>query len=87
MAMRQLNDMSGRWKTRKAEDAHYEELRDRFMRLYPNLPVAERSMPIAVLDICGRSEPLSWKVCYHEVKNRSGLGKRILDRLGKMEFI
>jgi hypothetical protein len=87
MAMRHLKDVGNKWKTRKAEDEHYELLRDRFMRLYPNLPICERTMPIVVLDISMSQEPLSWKVCYHEVKNRSGLGKRILDRLDKMEFI
>lgn len=87
MAMRQLTIMDRRSKSKKAEDERYDELRCRFMRIYPNLPLCERTMPIIVLDVDGSREPLSWKVCRHHVENRTGLGKRILYWLGKMEFI
>ena len=88
MALKQLRgDGRSVGISRRAEAEQLDKLRVRFFRLYPNLPIGERSMPCIVVNVNGRSEPLSWRVCLVEVKNRTPLSKRILFWLDEMEFI
>lgn len=72
---------------RKTEAERIDDLRVRFLHIYPNLPPAERFLPCIVLKIGGNREPLSWHLCYAEVCNKTKLGERILKWLGDMEFI
>lgn len=55
----------------------------RFHRLYPNLPLPERRMTCVVID----GEPISWKLAYMEIKNKTKLSKKILEKLAEMKLI
>jgi len=72
---------------RKSKAERLDDLRVRLNRIYPNLPLGERSMPCVVLKIDGKLEPLSWRFCYTETKYKTKLSERILYWLEKMEFI
>jgi len=88
MAMKQLSgDGRSVGISRRAEAEKLDDLRVRFYRLYPNLPLMERDMPCIVIKFRGKSEPLSWHVCYQEIKFNTPLSKKILFWLDKMEFI
>ena len=58
--------------------------REKFLKLYANLPLNLRKETIVVLDKHG---PISWNVAYLEVVNSTVLGTRILDKLSKMKII
>ena len=58
-------------------------MREKFLKIFANLPIAVRSEIIAVLD----EQPMTWNVCYLEVKGKTKLGDRILKYLTKLEFI
>lgn len=55
----------------------------RFHRVYPNLPVPERTNVCCVID----GEPFSWKVARAEILGRTELGLQMLESLSKMELI
>ena len=54
-----------------------EELKAKFMRVYANLPVPERSQVVAIVD----EKPYSWDVAYSEVSNNNQLGDKILKKM------
>lgn len=88
MAMKQLSgDGRSVRISRRAEAEQLDKLRVKFFRLYPNLPLHERDMPCIVIKFDGKLEPLSWRVCFMEVKFNTPLSKKILYWLDKMEFI
>ena len=58
-------------------------LREKFLKVYSNLPLKLRDEIILVLD----DEPITWRVAYLEVKNETKLGKEILKRLFKLKII
>ncbi len=51
--------------------------KEKFMKVYANLPVPEREQIIAVID----DEPYSWKQAYNEIQNDTNLGEKILEQL------
>ena len=51
-----------------------EELKAKFMRVYANLPVPERSQVVAIVD----EKPYSWDVAYAEISHNNELGNKIL---------
>ncbi len=55
----------------------------RFIKVYSNLPIAERKLPVLVID----NEPISWNIAYNEIRNNTGFGKRILEKLVKLDLI
>lgn len=55
----------------------------RFFRVYPNLPMFERSNVCCVVD----DEPISWHVAYVEITNKTELSKKILKILDKLKLI
>jgi len=59
------------------------DLREKFLKVYSNLPLKLRDEIILVLD----DEPITWRVAYLEVKNETKLGKEILKRLFKLKII
>ncbi len=59
-------------------------LRERFLKLYTNLPLNMRKETIAVLDKIG---PISWDIAYLEVQNKTKVGEIILKKLEKMRII
>jgi hypothetical protein len=88
MAMKQLSsDKRSVRISRRAEAEKLDGLRVRFLRIYPDLPLSERASPCIVIDVNGKREPLSWHVCYMEIKYNTHLSKKILHWLGEMEFI
>jgi hypothetical protein len=59
------------------------DLRTRFLRVYPNLPIPERSQVIVIIG----GEPCSWNVVYVEVKNNTELGVRMLEQMSRLGLI
>lgn len=55
----------------------------RFHRVYANLPLVERDVPIVVIN----DEPISWRVARLEIEGRTKMGKKILGQLAKLGFI
>jgi len=53
------------------------------MKVYPSLPLAERTMTCCVID----GEAVSWKLAYEEIKNNTELGKRIQKQLESLKLI
>lgn len=58
-------------------------LREKFLKIYSDLPIKTREEVIVVID----DQPMTWNVAYKEVKNNTELGKEILNKLKKMEII
>ena len=54
-----------------------EELNAKFVRVYANLPVPERSQVVAVIN----DKPYSWDVAYAEISNNTELGNKILKKM------
>ena len=60
-----------------------DNLRERFLKTYANIPLNLRDDTILVLG----DQPISWKVAFLEVKTESDNGQKILESLGKLELI
>jgi len=58
--------------------------RERFLKLYANLPLNLRKETILVLDEKG---PITWDVAYLEVENKTKVGDIILNKLAEMDII
>lgn len=58
--------------------------KERFLKIYANLPVNLRSEIIAVVPDVG---PLTWNVAYLEIESGTGLGKTILEKLSILKII
>ena len=56
---------------------------ERFVRVYTNLPLDERNLPIVVID----GEPFNWRRCNVEITGRTKLGERIGKKLMDLEII
>ncbi|MEW5896458.1 MAG: hypothetical protein AB1668_02095 [Nanoarchaeota archaeon] len=54
-----------------------EELKAKFLKVYGNLPVPERSQFVAIVN----DEPYSWNVAYTEVERDTKLGLKILKKM------
>jgi len=59
------------------------EEKERFFKVYSNLPIEEREMPIVILD----GEPISWRVAFNELSNNTERGKEILKKLIDLNLI
>ena len=60
-----------------------EEKREKFLKVYYNLPLKIREE--ATLDLEGK--PISWNVAYIEVKNKTEIGETILQKLVELKII
>lgn len=60
-----------------------EQLRTDFLKLYANLPLGTRKEIICVLD----DEPMTYGVCYMEIKNETKLSEEILRYLERLELV
>lgn len=58
--------------------------RERFLKIYANLPLGVRQEIILVLE---DERPMTWDVAYIEVKENTPLSKTILEKLEKLEII
>lgn len=57
--------------------------RERFLRIYANMPLKLRDEIILVLN----GEPITWNAAYVEVSNNSEKSKEILAKLVELGFI
>jgi len=57
--------------------------KEKFLRVYANLPEPERYQVIAVID----DKTYSWNVAYVEITNDTELGKKILKKLEALGII
>jgi len=60
-----------------------EEKREKFLKVYYNLPLKIREEVILDLD----DKPISWNVAYIEVKNRTEISELILQKLAELKII
>lgn len=51
--------------------------KEKFLKVYANLPEPERKQVIAVID----DKTYSWNVAHNEISNDTPLGKKILKKL------
>jgi len=58
--------------------------KERFLKIYANLPINLRNEIILVLSNAG---PITWNVAYLEISNNTKLGKEILEKLTKLKII
>lgn len=59
------------------------EGKDRFIKVYSNLPINLRNEIILVLS----EGPITWNVAYMEINNDTELGKRIIEKLIELKII
>ena len=58
-------------------------LKERFLRVYANLPLGARTEIILVLD----NEPITWNVAYLEVSSSTGKSGKILKKLEELKIL
>jgi len=58
--------------------------REKFLKVYSNLPINLRKEIILVLK---KEGPITWEVAYLEVENKTKLGEEILKKLSKLKII
>ena len=51
--------------------------REKFLKVYANLPEPEREQVIAVID----KKTYSWNVAFNEISNNTELGEKILKKI------
>ncbi|MBS3125372.1 hypothetical protein J4211_03925 [Candidatus Woesearchaeota archaeon] len=61
--------------------------KDRFMKVYANLPENVRQEVIAVMKVGNIDKPFTWNSAYVEINNDTPLGKDVLKKLEKLELI
>lgn len=61
--------------------------RERFLRIYANLPLNTRKEIILVLEEEGIKQPITWEVAYLEVKNNTSRSEKILEKLDELKLI
>lgn len=59
------------------------ELREKFLKIYADIPLNLRKEIILVLD----KEPLTWNVAYVEVINKASKSEQILKKLKELKII
>lgn len=66
-----------------------EQLRERFLRTYSNVPLAIRDDVIYVIDdeATGTKKPISWDVAFIEVQGNGSYCDQILKGLEELELI
>ncbi len=60
------------------------ENREKFLKIYANLPLGIRQEIILILD---DGKPITWNVAFIEVISETPLSKIILEKLEKLEII
>ncbi len=59
-------------------------LKEKFLKIYANLPLGIREEIVVVLDDKG---PLTWNAAYLEIVNNTPLSEKILNQLDELEVI
>lgn len=62
-----------------------ENLKERFLKIYTNIPMGLRSETICVVG--GKDRPISWDVAFVEIDQDTLLSKIILEKLNKLNLI
>lgn len=62
-----------------------ENLKERFLKIYTNIPIGLRSETICVIG--EEDRPISWDVAFVEINQDTPLSKIILDKLNKLGLI
>jgi len=57
--------------------------KERFLKVYANLPEPERKQIIAIVD----DKSYSWDIAYYEINNNTELGKKILKKIEELEIL
>lgn len=57
--------------------------KSRFLKVYANLPIDIRKEIILVVD----DKPITWDVAYLEIEKETAFGRKILEKLIKLELI
>lgn len=57
--------------------------KERFLKIYANLPEPEREQIIAIVD----DKTYSWNVAYSEISNDTGLGRKILEKMERLGIL
>ena len=57
--------------------------KDKFLRVYADLPEPEREQVIAIVD----NKTYSWNVAYAEISNDTSLGNKILKKIEDLGII
>jgi len=60
-----------------------EELRQKFLKVYYNLPLGIREEVIYVLD----SKPMTWNAVFIEINAKTEIGDKILEKLSELKII
>lgn len=60
-------------------------LKERFRRIYANIPLGLRSETICVVE--KEDKPISWDVAFVEIDHNTPLSKIILEKLNKLNLI
>lgn len=60
-----------------------QDLKERFLKVYADIPLKVREEIILVLD----GEPITWNAAYIEIKNDTANSDKILSKLTEMELI
>ncbi|MDO8662633.1 MAG: hypothetical protein Q7K98_05380 [Candidatus Omnitrophota bacterium] len=58
-------------------------LREKFLITYPNLPLNARKETILVLE----GQPITWEVAYFEIRNDTPASKKILQKLQELKLL
>lgn len=61
-----------------------EDAKERFYKVYANLPLNLREEVILVLPQHG---PITWNVAYLEIDNNTALGQNIVEKLSELKII
>ena len=61
--------------------------KERFYKIYANLPLPIRDEIIAVVSLDGQKEPITWKVAKLEIDENTKTGQQILEELDKLKII
>lgn len=57
--------------------------RERFLKIYANLPINLREEVVLVI----REQPISWRIAYIEVFSNTKFGLEVLDKLNELKII
>jgi len=60
-----------------------EEKREKFLKIYYNLPLKVREE--VIFDLEGK--PLSWNAVYVEIKDKTKIGEIVLEKLSELKII
>ncbi len=58
--------------------------KEKFLKVYSNLPISLREEIILVLEECG---PITWNVAFIEINNETELGNKIIKKLSDLKII